>query len=58
MSTDGRGALARATLGSVTSETLHHTTMPVILIPPHAPPPLVSIAHEHRATAVFGSRGD
>jgi nucleotide-binding universal stress UspA family protein len=58
MSTDGRGALARATLGSVTSETLHHTTTPVILISPHAPPPLISATHQHRATAAFGGRSD
>jgi nucleotide-binding universal stress UspA family protein len=44
MSTHGHGALARVVLGSVTRETLHDTTTPVVVIPPHAPAPLVRTA--------------
>jgi nucleotide-binding universal stress UspA family protein len=50
MSTDGRGALARATLGSVTTETLRETSTPLLLIPPHAPTPLDRTAPLKRPT--------
>jgi nucleotide-binding universal stress UspA family protein len=36
MSTHGRGALARATMGSVTTATAQDATTPVLVIPPHA----------------------
>ena len=44
MSTHGRGALARAVLGSVTRDTLQDTTTPILVIPPHAPAPLTRTA--------------
>ncbi len=56
MSTDGRGALARATLGSVTSETLHHTSTLIVLIPPHAPPALMSIAPRQRSAVAVAAQ--
>ena len=56
MSTHGGGALARATLGSVTSETLHYTSTPVVVIPPHAPPPLISIAPRQRSAVAVAAQ--
>jgi nucleotide-binding universal stress UspA family protein len=44
MSTHGRGALARAALGSVTRETIRGATTPMLVIPPHAPAPLARTA--------------
>ena len=51
MSTHGRGALARAALGSVTRETIQDTTTPILVIPPHAPAPLTRTAPLMRPVA-------
>lgn len=52
MSTHGRGALARATLGSVTSMTAQDATTPILVIPPRAPSPLVRTASHESPTTV------
>jgi nucleotide-binding universal stress UspA family protein len=51
MSTHGHGALARATLGSVTTATAQGATTPILVIPPHAPAPLPRTAPLKRPTA-------
>jgi nucleotide-binding universal stress UspA family protein len=50
MSTHGHGSLGRATLGSVTSATAQDATMPILVIPPHAPAPLARTAPLKRPT--------
>jgi nucleotide-binding universal stress UspA family protein len=54
MSTHGRGAVGRATVGSVTSTTAQDATMPILVIPPHAPAPLARTAPLKRPMAVGG----
>jgi nucleotide-binding universal stress UspA family protein len=44
MSTHGRAALARAALGSVTTEIIREGATPTLVIPPHAPAPLARTA--------------
>jgi nucleotide-binding universal stress UspA family protein len=52
MGTRGRGALARALLGSTTTTVLRDTTVPVMVVPP-AMPELISVG-ENRALFHFG----
>jgi nucleotide-binding universal stress UspA family protein len=52
MSAHGHGALGRATLGSVTTAMAQDVTAPILVIPPHAPSPLVRNAPPKRTTTV------
>jgi nucleotide-binding universal stress UspA family protein len=52
MSTHGRGALGRITLGSVTSAIVHGASTPILVIPPHAPAPLARTVPLKRPTTV------
>ena len=52
MSTHGRGPLSRAVLGSVTTQIIWEGATPTLVIPPHAPAPLVRTAPLKRPTAV------
>jgi nucleotide-binding universal stress UspA family protein len=54
MSTHGRTALARAALGSVTTEIIREGATPALVIPPHAPAPLARTAPLKPPTAVVG----
>jgi nucleotide-binding universal stress UspA family protein len=52
MSTHGRGAVGRATLGSVTIAIAHTANTPILVIPPHAPSPFVRSSSNKRLATV------